>query len=219
MHDHLRWNSGAISSSVSACGRLSARAMALARLRRRERRRAPSRASPPDRAARPSRCAIGWRCRAAAPGRRARRRCRRRNPSAPAAATAARRAGSAPAIDAADVAGVDAGRAQIAATIHSPGRLSLACSARPGLRRARPAPSATSLRSPSVSRKRFAQPLDQRRRRLVGDEMARELVRDMLRGRRMAREIGEHRAALLDAGCRDRSCRSRSAGRARACAD
>ena len=30
--------------------------------------------------------------------------------------------------------------------------------------------------------------------------MARELLRDMLRGRRMAREIGEHGAALIDAG-------------------
>ena len=59
---------------------------------------------------------------------------------------------------------------------------------------------ASSFRSPSVSRKRLRQPLDQRRRRLVGDEMAGELGRDVLRGRRMAREIGQHRAALLDAG-------------------
>ena len=64
--------------------------------------------------------------------------------------------------------------------------------------------------------KALRQPLDQRRRRLVGDEMARELGRDVLRGRRMAREVGEHRAALLDAGVGDRSCRAPSAARARA---
>ena len=56
-HDHLRWNSGAISSSVSACGWLSARAIALARLGRGERaeRRLGDRLR--DRAARPTRCA------------------------------------------------------------------------------------------------------------------------------------------------------------------
>ena len=51
-----------------------------------------------------------------------------------------------------------------------------------------------------MSRKRLLKPFHQRRRRLVGDEMARELARDVLRGRGMAREIGEHAAALLDAG-------------------
>ena len=39
-HGHLRWNSGAISSSASACGLLSARATVLARLRRRRAARA-----------------------------------------------------------------------------------------------------------------------------------------------------------------------------------
>ena len=51
-----------------------------------------------------------------------------------------------------------------------------------------------------MSRKRLRQPLDQRRRRRVGDEMARELGGDVLGGRRMAREVGEHGAALLEAG-------------------
>ena len=58
---------------------------------------------------------------------------------------------------------------------------------------------AISFRSPSVSRKRLASRSTSARRRLVGDEMPRELGGDVLRGRRMAREIGEHRAALLDA--------------------
>ncbi len=46
----------------------------------------------------------------------------------------------------------------------------------------------------------LAQPLDQRGRGLVGNEVAREFARDVLCGRGMAREIGEHAAALLDAG-------------------
>ena len=57
---------------------------------------------------------------------------------------------------------------------------------------------AISFRSPSVSRKRFDSRSTSARRRLVGDEMARELGRDVRRGRRMTREIGEHGAALLD---------------------
>ena len=77
---HLLWNSGAISASVSACWRLSARAMVLPRLVRGER---PERGLDErvrlDRApARARRC--GWRCRAAARARRSTPPARRRKP-------------------------------------------------------------------------------------------------------------------------------------------
>ena len=97
-------------------------------------------------------------------------------------------------------------RAQSSPMIHSPGRLSL-------LRGASQASGdgtsafAISLRLPSVSTERLRQPLDQPRRRLVGHEMARQLGGDVLRRRRMTRKIGQHRAALLDAGCPDSFCR------------
>ena len=83
------------------------------------------------------------------------------------------------------------------ATIHSPGRLSLS-------RGDAQASGAVDQRLRDFLQvavgveEALGQPLDQRRRRIVGNEMARELGRDMLRGRRMAGEIGEHRAALLD---------------------
>ena len=47
---HLRWNSGDISSSASACGRLSARAMVCARLGRGQRAERRRRPAPADRA-------------------------------------------------------------------------------------------------------------------------------------------------------------------------
>ena len=115
-----------------------------------------------------------------------------------AAATAARRAGCAPASRGPDVGPASRRSARSAPMIHSLGRLSL-------LRGASQASGAVtsalaiSLRSPSVSRKRFASRSTSARRRLVGDEMARELASphasrspDGARGRRA-------RAALLDA--------------------
>ena len=96
----------------------------------------------------------------------------RKSRSAPADATAARRATPAPACTRAASRARRSGAS--AEMIHSVGRLSLV---RCGVQDSGAATSvlAISFRLPSVSRKRSRQLVDQRRRRLVGDEMAREL--------------------------------------------
>src|SRR5262249_24127012 len=82
--------------------------------------------------------------------------------------------------------------------IHSDGRLSFV---RCGIHASSAVTSAfaTSLRSPSLSLKFFFKLGDQGGRRLVGHEMPRELLGDVPRCRRMAREIGKRGAALIDA--------------------
>ncbi len=59
---------------------------------------------------------------------------------------------------------------------------------------------ATSLRLPSLSLKTLCQLGDKRRRRVVGDKVAGQFFGDVLRRRRMPRQIGQHGAALIDAG-------------------
>ena len=172
---HLRWNSGAISSERRApAARLSARAMACARLAAKPAARAPSRAARPARAAVLTGSPMRWRYRAAAQARRSRpprvgEALRRGRPperlarcvqrlQMRAAARALRRS--------------RAGRDQpFARPLELRG-------ARPGLRRLDQR-LGDCLRSPSRVEEALRQPLDQRRRRLVGDEMARELARDM----------------------------------------
>ena len=212
-HDHLRWNSGAISNNVSACGRLSARGNRLARLRRGERakRRLHDRLRI-DAQALAVRKGVGD-LEPLAPTRRATPRCRRKSPSAPAAATTARRARPAPA-------------RMRTMSPGSPGRtqrrddpfarpLDLGLLRRPGFGR-RDQRLRHLLEVAVGVEKTLRQPIDERRRRVVGNEMARQLGRDVLRRRRMTREVGEHRAPLLDAVVGDKRCRSPSARRARA---
>ena len=165
----------------------------LPRLGRRQRPERRLDEAPADRCASATRSReCGWRCRAAAPGRRARPPARRRSPSAPAAATAARRDSAMRLQHAAARPAQRRSRAS-AAISHSLGRLSLPRSRVPGLRRVDQR--LRDLLQVAVGvEETLRQPLDQRRRRLVGDEVARELARDVRGGRRMAREIGEHRA-------------------------
>ncbi len=101
---------------------------------------------------------------------------------------------------------------------HSLGRLSLTALLVPGLGRGDQRPGDFLQVAVGVE-KALRQPLDQRRRRLVGAEMPRELVRR--HARRSPDAAQDRRAPPAPARRRlpDRSCRSPSAGPAHACAD
>ena len=174
-----------MNSSASACGRLSARGSPAASRPRRAARASP-RTPPSDRPAPPRGARADWRRRAAARGRRARCAFSSANPLG----ADGRHSGS-PSRFCACITGPMSGGgtpvARNAAMIHSPGRLSL-------LRGASQASGARHQRLRHLLEiavgveEALGEPLDQRGRRLVGDEMARELGGDVLGGRGMARE-------------------------------
>src|SRR5262249_8619727 len=192
---YLRRNSGAISSKVSACARLSARATAL---------RVSADASGPSPA---STSATGSNRSATTPAKLLAMSTRCDRPSIHADSSSAKPFGAGgrhrrprskrcPDMTRPTTHGAPVRRS--ADMIHSDGRLSFV---RCGIHASSAVTSAfaTSLRSPSLSLKFFFKLGDQGGRRLVGHEMPRELLGDVPRCRRMAREIGKRGAALIDA--------------------
>ena len=200
MVHHLRWNSGAISRSASACGRLSAAIERLAGLRRGERAERRLERPPADRSG----------CRAGASWLAISSRCAR--PSIQAALSSAkplgaggRHSGSPSRFCACRIGrtsgGCAAGRAQHAD--HPFARtLELGARERPGFRAPPTSVLATSLRSPSVSRKRLVS----RRPDAGGGSSATKWRASLVATCRavagMARQHLQHRAALLETGIR-----------------